>query len=166
MIRDEAANVAWGIEQVVETALGGRLRRREQGRGGPSSAATNPTTGGDGSQDDPWRYRLTTPVPPHWIPLLPERQEKSAQMRLRRGRLQAWDRLPEEIRGVMGRVLDPGGALRLYEEEVPRGGVEVTRAWQLARNGKGELKVWMGRRKRPGIGERGSGLEFDQIERG
>ena len=170
LIRDEAANVAWGIEQLVETALGGRLRRREQGKGGPASAAANPTSGGApgsgaGETEEPWRYRLTTPVPPHWIPLLPERQGKSAQMRLRRGRLQAWDRLPAEIRGTMGKVLDPGGPLRLHEEEVPRGGVEVTRAWQLARNGKGELKVWMGRRKRPGIGERGSGLEFDRIER-
>lgn len=56
-------------------------------------------------------------------------------------------------------------ALRIYEEEVARGGVQVLRHWKRARGADGRTVVWMARRKRPGRGDRGSGLEFDTILR-
>jgi hypothetical protein len=62
-------------------------------------------------------------------------------------------------------VLRPGRALRLHEEEIPRTGAVVTRHWQLARGPDGRLHAWLARRKRPGRGERGSGLRYDAIER-
>jgi hypothetical protein len=77
----------------------------------------------------------------------------------------AWDEIDPLLAGARGRILVPERALRLYEEEIPSAGIEVTRGWQLARGSDGRVCLWMARRKRPGRGERGSGLEFDALER-
>jgi hypothetical protein len=66
-------------------------------------------------------------------------------------------------RPPQGRVLEPERPLSLFEEEVPRSGLAVSRAWQLARAPDGTTFAWIGRRKRPGRGEGSSGLAFDQL---
>ena len=53
--------------------------------------------------------------------------------------------------------------LRIEEEEVPREGAVVTRAFQFARWFDGRSLLWLGRRKRAGRGEGASGLRFDVI---
>jgi hypothetical protein len=171
-VRDEAANLAWAIEERVEIATGrslprrlmsgiamqeGRRRKEDQKPGVP------PTT----APEDPWRYRLQSATPPYWIPLLPERlDDRSAQIMLRRARMLAWSELDDPAHaGPKGRVLTPDRPFTLHEEEIPRGGVEVTRQWQVARSADGGFHVWLARHKRPGRGERGSGLGFDQTLR-
>jgi hypothetical protein len=64
----------------------------------------------------------------------------------------------------LGRILEPGRELALHDEEVPREGVRVTRAYQSARWIDGSTYLWIGRRKRPGRGEGSSGLRFDSAE--
>ncbi len=160
-VRDEAANLAWAIEQTIETATGRPLSRRlhvglAQTDGSPAAV----------DADAAWRYRLQTSVPPYWIPLLPERvAPELPEIRLRRARLLAWEELDRGIAGAKGRILAPERALRLHEEEIPSSGVQVTRGWQLARGVDGRPYLWMARRKRPGRGERGSGLQFDTLAR-
>jgi hypothetical protein len=51
--------------------------------------------------------------------------------------------------------------LRIAEEEVGRAGVVVERRFQYARTADGRAVLWIGRRKRVGRGEAGSGLRFD-----
>jgi hypothetical protein len=51
----------------------------------------------------------------------------------------------------------------LYEEEVPREGVRVTRVYQYTRWCDGSSHLWIGRRKRIGRGEGSSGLRFDVL---
>jgi hypothetical protein len=58
----------------------------------------------------------------------------------------------------------PAGDAWLHEEEVPRSGVQVARAWQHARWHDGSRHVWQARRKSTGRGEGSSGLRFDQVE--
>jgi hypothetical protein len=102
---------------------------------------------------------LSTRVPGHWIPLIPERIKPDAPgIRLRRARLLLND---TEIRGT---ILEPGEALSLFEEEVPRAGVRVTRSYQYTRWIDGSRHLWIGRRKGPGRGEGWSGLRFDVVE--
>jgi hypothetical protein len=62
-----------------------------------------------------------------------------------------------------GRILTPrpGWKLDLYEEEVPREGVRVTRNYQYTRWLDGSTHVWVGRRKDIGRGEGASELRFD-----
>jgi hypothetical protein len=67
--------------------------------------------------------------------------------------------------------LDPNAAvtadyLRLEEEEVPRDGIELKRAFNYARDADGRALLWIGRSKTTGRGEGASGLKFDVVSRG
>ena len=57
----------------------------------------------------------------------------------------------------------PQEAYYIHEEEVPRAGVRVTRAFQRTRWYDGRVYTWLGRSKTVGRGEGASGLRFDQI---
>ena len=94
MVRDEGANLAWAIEQQVELPTGEAMHRRQQW----SRPAEPPSASADA-----WRYRLQSPVPPWWIPLVPQRQPQDPAVRLRRGRMQSWDELDAGIAGPKGR---------------------------------------------------------------
>jgi hypothetical protein len=157
LLRDEIANLAWGVERVVESATGGRLDRTAS----PRAAPVAPTTGdGDGL-----RYRLSTPVPANWVPLVPVRVDPAkTDVRLRRGRVLLDRDGTPTTPPALGRILDASESLDLYEEEVPRAGTRITRAYQYARWSDGTAHVWVGRRKQPGRGEGWSGLRFDVIE--
>ena len=156
MVRDEVANMAWGIEESIETPTGHPFRRKQQW------TTSQPETTAETTEA--WRYRLMTAVPPYWVPFVPERTADGASMRLRRARHQAWSLLPRALVGAQGRLLAPQRPLTLFEEEIPQGGLQLTRAWQAARGADGALHVWMARRKRPGRGERGAGMKADVIE--
>ena len=61
-------------------------------------------------------------------------------------------------------LLGGGTELRLAEEEVPREGAMVERAFQHARWFDGRSLLWLGRCKVPGRGEGASGLRFDVLD--
>jgi hypothetical protein len=165
-VRDEEANLVWAIEERLETATGGSVRRRLM-----SGLSPEPEPGPEPGEPTPapengaWPYRLQSPVPPYWVPLVPERPDPdAAQVRLRRARMLAWEELEDpSVAGAKGRVLTPERPLWLHEEEIPQTGAQVTRRWQLARGADGRPHLWMTRRKRPGRGERGSGLGYDTM---
>jgi hypothetical protein len=159
-LRDEMANVAWAVERIVQSAAGRPLdrfeafqeTRRRQQQEEPAGAGARP--------DGAVAYRLGTTVPDYWIPLLPVQQGSS--IRLKRGVLPEFEG-PATV-GVLearGRVLEPGRDLLLHDEEVPREGARVSRAYQYARWIDGSTHLWVGRRKQPGRGEGSSGLQFD-----
>jgi hypothetical protein len=54
--------------------------------------------------------------------------------------------------------------LRLEEEEVPREGIELKRAFNYARDASGRALLWIGRSKTTGRGEGASGLKFDVVK--
>jgi len=162
LARDEAANLAWGIEQLVEGPLGvavGRADAWYSARPGPPAPDPLP------APDDPWQYRLQAPAPPWWIPFVAELVDPSAsaEVRLRRARMQAWEQLGEGQVGPKSVLLDPRRPRWLYEEEVPRDGVRVERSWQYTRWRDGSGHLWLQRRKRPGRGERSSGVRWDLL---
>ncbi len=72
-----------------------------------------------------------------------------------------------QVRRVEPRGLVLGGSapLRVAEEEVPREGALVERAFKHARWFDGRSLVWLGRRKSVGRGEGSSGLRFDALDR-
>ena len=171
MARDEGANLAWAIERVVEGAVGRPVDRLQAWR-----SSRVPATGGrrgagllDAATyaDMAWRYRMESPAPPNWIPLVPQRLTPgSEQIRFRRGRLRSWDLLDRHSVGAKGALLEPWRPLRLFEEEVPRSGATVERRWQYARLPDGTTHAWIQRRKQNGRGERASGLAWDLLETG
>jgi hypothetical protein len=165
-IRDEAANLAWGIEQLVEGPLGQPLDRAEAWyTSRPPVPGTQPPAPASGA-GDLWQYRLEATAPPWWVPLVPERVDPatSAEVRLRRARMQAWALLGAGQVGPKSDLLDPSRPRWLYEEEVPAGGAQVERRWQLARWHDGSVHLWLQRRKRPGRGGGTSGVRWDLLE--
>ena len=151
-IRDEMANLAWGIERKVEDASGRPEDRSERWLTVRPPPPEPP---------DVTTYQLATRVPPYWFPLLPVQAADQRSIWLRRGRLlRSLDEPPEKPRG---RILEPDHALRMFEEEVPRAGMRVTRAWQMTRWIDGSTWLWVGRRKTLGRPERASDLSHDLL---
>lgn len=153
-LRDEMANMAWGVERIIESASEQQLNRFEQRRNG---AETQPP-----SLTSKAVYKLATEVPDYWVPLVPVK--RSTVLRLERGKLLKLDG-KEEFVEAQGAILRGGETNRLdiFEEELPREGVRVTRSYQFARWHDGSTHVWIGRRKRVGSGEGSSGLRFDSL---
>jgi hypothetical protein len=154
LLRDEMANMAWGVERFVESAIEQPLNRVEQQKI-PVEPAGDP-------QQEQLLYRLATQPPDYWIPLLPVRRADG--MRLARGRILAADGTAQIVT-AKGAILNPENKapLELFDEEVPREGAHVTRSYQLARWHDGSTHLWIGRRKRVGRGEGSSGLRFDLL---
>jgi hypothetical protein len=174
LARDEVANMVWGIEAVIPgvsgdgtegfeaaTALTAFLARTQPPPTGPPEIDT----------DAEIRYVLGTTVPENWIPFVATNEPGSnRQIRLQRA---AMPRLSTgtlsdvvEPRGVLLRVgLDESQPYFVHEEEVPRGGIVVRRAFQRSRWRHGRVSTWLGRRKSMGRGPGASGLVFDRVER-
>ncbi len=164
LMRDEMANVAWAIERSLESAL-------EQALTGYSAPPTAPAvaagavpavpTPGNGAA----RYLLSSTVPENWIPLLPvELQGADGKVvsRLKRGAVLQPDG-SQKVHHAQGQVLNAAGELLLYDEEVPREGVHVTRSRRMARWVDGSTWVWAAFKKQVGRGEGSSNLKFDQL---
>jgi len=173
--RDEGANLGWAIERWVEGVLGRPVDRREAwlASSPPTPAVSGSDTGagpdanGPARYDDQtWRYRVESPAPPFWVPLLPERiTEGRSDIHFRRGRLQSWEYLVDTPVGAHGQTLEPDRPLIVRDEEIPRGGITVERRWQYARWTDGSVHVWVQRRRHQGRGERSSGLRWDLLDR-
>jgi len=119
------------------------------------------------------RYRVMMSVPENWIPFVPARVEGSTrEIQLQRAGM------PRIIDGQGGRPsrVEPRTALLregldederrayfIHEEEVPRAGARVARAFQRTRWRDGRVVVWLGAHKRVARGESSSGLAFDQL---
>jgi hypothetical protein len=160
-IRDEMANVAWAVERMVESPTGRPVDRYEAYQ---DELRRNPPAPAAAQTSAPLSYRVQTRVPPHWIPLLPVSIAPGAHA----VRLQLREMLDPET-GVaippQGVLLDTAdGVLELYEEEVPRAGAQVRRAYRFARWMDGSGHLWLGRVKSSGRGEGSSGLRFDALE--
>jgi hypothetical protein len=161
-LRDEMANLAWGVEQLAEGASGLPLNRREDDL---ARQRTREAAAPSQSNDGALAWRLATAVPDYWIPLIPVQiQAGEAAIRFRRGAMLRQDGLVRP-QTAMSQILVPGaGPLDIFEEEIPREGARVTRSYQYARWTDGTPLLWIGRRKTIGRGEGSSGLRFDVAE--
>jgi hypothetical protein len=149
LLRDELANVAWGIERTVLGASGQPLDRTVEWR---KNAPPDPPPSGAPTP----RYRLGSAVPDYWLPYMPVKLDPSGHVQLRRGRL------PNAAAGPQGRILAEENTMFL--EEVPREGVHLERRYRWARATDGSSFLWIGRRRSVGRGEGRSGLRFDFLE--
>jgi hypothetical protein len=158
-IRDEMANLVWAIERLIESPAETPLNRYEDDveRERRAGAAPAPPPAAPGAL----RYRLASRVPAYWVPLLPV--QTGTGLRLRRGAVLSTDGPPRPV-PALGRILEAGHDLSLFEEEVPREGARVTRSYQWARWIDGSSHLWVGRRKGVGRGEGSSNLRFDILE--
>jgi hypothetical protein len=218
MMRDEMANMVWGIEKRVQGTSGEPLDRRYESTRlsttqvlrAPDGALAVPTGA-------PLSFKLQTPVAAHWIPFLPVKREGANALnwsiQLQRGVVTQFYQVTQPqldaprnadykafierlrhlpfvepkvedgplVNRVQGFMFHPRGEilrlkphdpvallttdfLRLEEEEVPRDGIEIKRAFNYARDASGRALLWIGRSKNTGRGEGASGLRFDVVE--
>ena len=160
-VRDDMANVVWAVERVVEGPTGQPVDRFEAYQ---TERRRTPETTPATLTSAPNTYRIQTGVPPHWIPLLPVSVSPSGHaIRLQlREMLDPGSGAPIPPQGVL---LDTSaGPLELYEEEVPRAGARVRRAYRSTRWVDGSSHLWLARTKTVGRGEGSSGLRFDALE--
>ncbi|HEX6316900.1 MAG TPA: hypothetical protein VFZ73_18640 [Gemmatimonadaceae bacterium] len=170
--RDEMANLVWGTERAVQGVAGDRVDRfREASTDAMYQALPDPPP------DASLIYRLASPVPRYQIPFVPVRTEDTVRgtIRLERRALLRFvegQDDPETVhpRGVLLRSqpiapVDEEPALQIEEEEVPREGVVVERAFQYTRWLNGSSFLWVGRRKRAGDGLASVGFVSDALQR-
>ncbi|QES51782.1 hypothetical protein DEJ50_31935 [Streptomyces venezuelae] len=172
LVRDEQANLVWGLEQTVRTATG------EPRRGSEMSAES--TAHRRSLQDPPApgtppraavAYRAMNSVPEHWIPFIAVHTgEDRRSVRLQRAAMpHAVDRTSVRPRTELLRegldVLPPARPRSYYvnEEEVPQGGSRLTVAFNRTRGEDGRVTVWLSARRGAGRGEVSSGLAFDHL---
>jgi hypothetical protein len=164
-VRDEMANMAWGVERRIQGASGDAYDRADEAA---QLAARQEVDGPP--VDAQLVYRLATAVPEHWIPLVPVAAAASTAaepvVELQRRAVLRIETDGERRRiNPRGVVLGGEGDLRIAEEEVGREGAVVERSFQFARWFDGRSLVWIGRRKHAGRGEGASGLRFDTLRR-
>ena len=161
-LRDEMANLAWGVEGIVEGPSGRAVDRRQVYNEREPSAPAPKT-----ARRDALIWRIATEVPDYWIPLIPVQLDSaSGAIAFRRGATLRPDG-SRDIQLAQSRVLmpDPQNKLDIFEEEIPRQGARVIRSFQYARWFDGAPLLWIGRRKQSGRGEGSSGLRFDTAKR-
>jgi hypothetical protein len=181
LIRDEVANMVWGLEQAIPLATGESKPGLEAAHqtlaffeadlasrlGHPPPP---PTADGAG------RYRVMTTVPENWIPFLPVHVEGSNRdIQLQRAALprvlESDPAPPVKVRprtvlmrqGLDAVVAEP---YFVHEEEVSRAGTRVMQSYQRTRWTDGRVYTWLRVRRQTGRGEGSSGLAFDQLTTG
>jgi len=152
LVRDDAASMAWGVEQIVAGASGVPIDRASvTAVAAPKPPPTDLTHG--------LRYVLGTEAPAYYIPYVGV-TVAADQQRFQRAALLAADGTHAPIL-PLGRVLAPD--VPLFEEEFIREGVCIQRLYRLARWTDGSTHLWLARRKTTGATAGASGLAFDQI---
>jgi len=181
-VRDEMANMVWGVETIVPladgtsksgfeaaaeyTTLMQQLLKKEFGE-----VIVGPPVK-DGGEEAKIRYEIMNTIPENWIPFIPVHQENSnREVQLQRAAMpRVVDNVsiekPDKIR-PRTTLLQVGLATQdsyvIHEEEVPRSGARVEQSFQRTRWSDGKVYVWFGVRKTNGRGEGSSGLGFDRI---
>ena len=163
--RDEEANLAWGIEDVIEGS-DGRPHRRVLDWQAWRADNEDPHV----LADEAWKFRLSRLLPGHWIPFAPEvGEDRRPTGRLLRSRLADWDLFgadKRQLAGPQGALLEPSDALAIQEATVPRGGIVVSRQMQMARGPDGRRWLWAANRRRPASRSPSPGHPTDTIVKG
>jgi hypothetical protein len=171
LIRDEMANMVWGIERRILLPSGSSRAGNEAAREYRQhlQRLVRPPAGPPPAPAADIGYQVMNTVPEHWIPFISTHVEGSVrETQLQRAALprifEGDPNPPEEVR-PRTTLLRHGmpKAYFLHEEEVPRAGALVTQSYQRTRWIGGTVFTWFGARKQTGRGEGYSGLRFDSL---
>jgi hypothetical protein len=166
LVRDESANLVWGVEQTVRQATG-------EGRAGDEVAAETlafrrrlspPAT--QDNQNAATAYQVMSSVPENWIPFIPVHVPgDNREIQLQRAATPSEiDASPVRPRTALLREdFDAGQPYFINEEEVPRSGTRLTVAYNRTRTRTGRVAVWLSVQRDVERGERSSGLGFDLL---
>lgn len=176
-IRDEMANMVWGVERMIPAPdgggrsgvlAGGETRAFHERWVAQAAAAPAPPVL---QNDARISYQLMSTVPEHWIPFIPVRVAGGSRaIQLQRAavpRVIPGDPIspPATVRprtDLLRVGLDAGHAYFLPEEEVSRSGTRVLQIFRRARWHDGSVHIWLAARSEVGRGEGSSGIAYDR----
>ena len=170
-MRDEMANMVWGVEERIDDECGGSVDGKTL-----SDKVLDIIDSEKGDKVDPdeaaeFTFLIQNRVPVHWIPFIPEPAsgQMGREIRLRRGRMPLyykeqfrWVRPNTSILGIEreGKAVKP---YYLNEEEVLSYGTQVTLTAQRTRWTGGKSYLWRGYTKKMSCYQANSGLMFDEL---
>ncbi|MQA95429.1 MAG: hypothetical protein GEV11_12550 [Streptosporangiales bacterium] len=171
LIRDENANMVWGIERSVLLATGDPLPGREAAyetlahRRRLHGPHTRPPASA------PIAYEAMNTVPENWIPFIPVHvPDSNREIQLQRGAmprvLNGQVSPPIKVRPrttLLREGLDAGDPYFVHEEEVPRAGTRLTAAYNRTRAHDGKPVLWYSYHRMTGRGEGSSSLDWDRL---
>jgi hypothetical protein len=171
LVRDENANMVWGIERTVWLANGTPLSGAEAARETLAYRRRLLPPADPRSPVAAIAYEAMTTVPEHWIPFVPAHVPgDTREIQLQRG---AMRRVLDDATTPTAKVRPRTTLLRpgldttpvhsyvLHEEEVPRAGTRLNVSFKRTRLKDGRVVVWLGTRRTAGRGEASSGLAWD-----
>ncbi|HTZ30200.1 MAG TPA: hypothetical protein VMC83_39770 [Streptosporangiaceae bacterium] len=174
LVRDEVANMAWGVETTVPLASGISRPGAEVAKQTFNYLqALVPGGGAPPAMTAAVRYQAMSSVPENWIPLIPVHvPDNNRQVQLQRAAmpriLQGDTNPPQKVQPLtsllrQGLDTSPPQPYFLHEEEVPRAGGRLTQYFERTRWTQGQVFTWLRVQKQAGRGEAGSGLGFDRL---
>jgi len=181
LFRDEMANLVWAIEHTYQNQNKERVNRHDEDQEAERKLAppkpnhywdTDPQEQklvekeqviGEGEPGKRFigpvaLYQPMSYLPLHWIPYIPRQLNSEGQFILRRARTQ---KDVSDGPQYKGRLI--AESKHIFEEEVPRSGIMLSRVIQLACDGDRRRYVWRSRKKRPDTRRKSSGLRFDYL---
>ena len=176
LVRDEVANMAWGVERLVALPTGASRMGNEVAAQTVSYLA-NLVAAGGAPPPPPMtaavRYQVMNTVPENWIPFIPVHVPGSnREIQLQRAampRILPGDTAPpvkvQPLTMLLREGLDrkPAATYFVHEEEVPRAGARLLQYYERTRWNAGRVFTWFRAQKQTGRGEASSGLGFDRL---
>jgi hypothetical protein len=158
-LRDEFANMVWGIEKTVCNGWGKPVNGYDH-----HLEINGPFLNPEKRETTMPQFRLASQVPTNWIPYLPFHIEDSVtNIELRRAVMMRNEADTEPVDIEPLSALVRSDLLSIREEAIPRAGVRVQMTRQRVRGANGKTYIWLGRKVLAGKGEGSSGLAFDQL---
>jgi hypothetical protein len=183
-LRDEMANLVWGVEDLIASPYGGG---RDGGKLAKmttqlvNSLYRKQETGEGEDSAEGWKYKAGTLMAENRIPFIPVVVEQSQASKFERRAVvlqrAAVPRVSDDFEPVRirprSRLLGYNGKpedqkpdpLFIFEEEIPRTGIELGLVWKRTRWFNGKTCVWLSRRKSVGSGEIDANFRFDTLRK-
>lgn len=177
-LRDEMANMIWGVEEIVPSELSGGMDGKNaylEIMDYLNKTLPTPPPGPNYTPNDALhRFKLNTAVPENWIPFIPTKQNPNLHggrdVLVQRAAMLRYmdDNFTNEVIRPRTDILSIGISENkpyfINEEVVSRSGFVVTSNYQRSRWYDGSVFTWLGRKVKGGRGEGNSGLKFDVLE--
>jgi hypothetical protein len=180
LVRDEVADMVWGIEKTISLATGETKPGLEAARQTLAFLQNQLAATLDGNPPPPpvppaapIRYEVMSSVPENWIPFIPVQVpgsnrtiqlQRAAMPRILEGDPNPPVKIqPSTVLLREGLDNSPPQTFFIHQEEVSRAGACLSQAFQRTRWTDGSVFTWLRVRKQTGRGEGSSGLAFDEL---
>ena len=171
-LRDEMANMLWGVENKIDDGCGGYMSGDTLSSKVFAVIDAQRGEAVQGEERAEFSFLIQNRVPIHWIPFIPQQITGGfRQIRFRRGRMRLYYKdgyhsvRPNTSTLAVRREGDKIKPLYVNEEEILSYGTKVTLTTQRTRWTGGKSYLWRGYAKKISGYQGNSGLMFDELRK-